>query len=164
MANPPFTDAEIQAMLSEQKSSSEPFSSLQSLKAKRAHKEGQIDLDGSTGTKYRIILRQNSLDLFDFSAILGVFPDNSNTLFRLRRYNGRHAHLNSIEKVSLLDFHIHEATERYQSIGLREDSFGVVSNRYSTIHDALLCMISDCNIIFPDLVNQGSLSLFDDVK
>ena len=58
-------------------------------------------------------MRQNRINLLDFSVILAVRVPQLNQVFRLRRYNGRsHEHTNQIESVTFHDFHIHFATER----------------------------------------------------
>lgn len=74
----------------------------------------------------------------------------SNILFRLRRYNGKHEHTNKIEKENFYDFHIHKATERYQNLGFDEDGYAEKSAGYNTIHNAIDCLIKDCNIILPE--------------
>ncbi len=80
----------------------------------------------------------------DFSVILGYRIPHLYTVFRLRRYNGKHQHTNVIERQTLLDFHIHTATERYQTNGFREDTFAEKTNRYSTLGSAINCLIEDC--------------------
>ena len=39
---------------------------------------------------------------------------------------------------------IHTATERYQELGAREDTFAEPSKRYSDFHSAIHCMLDDC--------------------
>lgn len=67
-----------------------------------------------------------------------------NTLFRLRRYNGPHEHTNSIEGTTLNDFHFHTATERYQKLGAKEDSFAEVTSRHWNLDSAIKCLLEDC--------------------
>ena len=85
----------------------------------------------------------------DFSAILGFNPSKINTLFLLRRYNGKsHQHSNKIENQKpFYDFHIHYATERYQKVGLKEEYYAEQTDRYSDIHGALKCLFDDCNVL-----------------
>jgi hypothetical protein len=81
----------------------------------------------------------------DFSVILAYYMPTTNRLFRLRRYNGRHGeHTNRIESQTFNAFHIHVATERYQDLGAKEESFAQVTDRYATVTDAMACMVSDC--------------------
>jgi hypothetical protein len=68
----------------------------------------------------------------------------------LRRYNGKsHEHTNPIEEDTFYDFHIHKATERYQMIGAREDTFAEPTEKFSDFHEAISCMIKDCNFEVP---------------
>ena len=129
---------------------------------KRGHKERELAITGVNGSDFRLILRQSTFNAFDFSVILAVVPPKSTQLFRLKRYNGRHGeHTNSIEGITFRDCHIHIATERYQDIGMREDSFAVLTDRYSDINGAIICMLDDCNFDLP--ANQQA-SLFEDGK
>lgn len=91
-----------------------------------------------------IAVRQSMLNTWDFSAILGYKVPGYNTIFRLRRYNGKHVHTNSIEGSTLHDFHFHTATERYQKRGAKEDSFAEVTSRYWNLDSALRCLLEDC--------------------
>lgn len=95
--------------------------------------------------------------MLDFSLILAWRAKDSNQLFRLRRYNGRsHEHTNIIENQTFYDFHIHQATERYQMSGFREDAFAQPTNRYADLSGALCCMIEDCAL---ELLPSQQLSL-----
>lgn len=94
-----------------------------------------------------------------FSVILGFYPTNSNTLFRLRRYNGcTHEHTNHIEKrgggpgvVNFRGrFHMHTATERYQSSGFREDDYAEPTENFADVFGAIRCMIEECGVRLPD--------------
>jgi len=97
-----------------------------------------------------LAIRQSMLNHFDFSVILGYKVPGFNTVFRLRRYNGKHRHTNTIEKHPLYDFHIHTATERYQRIGgMKEDSFAEATDRYQTLDTAIQCLLDDCGFIPP---------------
>jgi len=62
----------------------------------------------------------------------------------LRRYNGPHEHTNSIEGTTLNDFHFHTATERYQKLGAKEDSFAEVTSRHWNLDSAIKCLLEDC--------------------
>jgi hypothetical protein len=107
---------------------------------------GAADAEG----EFRVILRQNKMNALDFSVILAVRVPNSNTVFRLRRYNGKsHKHTNHIEDETFYDFHIHMATERYQEIGTREDAYAAPTDRDGDLHGALRCLIEDANLDVP---------------
>jgi hypothetical protein len=80
----------------------------------------------------------------DFSAILGYRLPGSYTIFRLRRYNGRHHHTNVLEGEHIYDFHVHMATERYQRPGFKEDHFAQVTNRHYNLESAIRCLLDEC--------------------
>jgi hypothetical protein len=145
-----LTDAEIDALIKEGKPLELGYLSKVQLKAKRGHKERELDLTGEDGSEFRLILRQSLLNALDFSAILAFTPQSSSQIFRLRRYNGKsHEHTNQIEKETFYDFHLHYATERYQASGLREDAFAQVTHRYGDFQGALNCLIQDCGLVLP---------------
>ena len=90
------------------------------------------------------------LNALNFSAILAVHVQQSNRLFRLRRYNGKsHEHTNSIERDTFDDYHIHVATERYQEIGADEDAYAEITNRYDDLESALDCLFTDAEFDVP---------------
>jgi hypothetical protein len=140
-----YSDEEIARMIAERKPLPEDYRSRVQLRDKRGHKERELDLVGESNTRYRLVLRQSEFNKLDFSIILAVCPPDSNQLFRLRRYNGKsHEHTNQIEGDVFYDFHIHQATERYQESGAREDTFAESTGRYADFHSALRCMLEDC--------------------
>jgi len=145
-----YSDAEIARMTSERKRLPEDYRSRVQLHDKRGHKERELDIVGEYGTQYHLILRQSNFSTLDFSIILAVSPVDSSLLFRLRRYNGKsHEHTNQIEGDTFYDFHIHQATERYQESGAREDAFAESTGRYADFHSALRCMLEDCGFEAP---------------
>ena len=152
-----FSDQEIAALLQETKPLADDWRKKTTLRPKRGHKERDIDLTGSAGSQFKLILRQNDVNVLDFSIILAVYIPGSNRLFRLRRYNGKsHEHTNHIESDTFYDFHIHMATERYQEIGTREDAYAEPTDRYADFRGALQCLVEDANIEIP-ASSQGSL-------
>ncbi len=109
-----------------------------------------MPLAGETGNEFRVIVRQSTQNIMDFSVILAVRVPGSNRWFRLLRYNGKsHEHTNRIEGETFYDFHVHEATERYQDLGMREDAYATPTDRYVTLQEALECLIEDANIQVP---------------
>ena len=106
-----------------------------------------------------MILRENTINILDFSVILAVRVAQSNQVFRCRRYNGKsHQHTNPIERESFYDFHIHLATERYQESGAREDKYAEPTDRYGTLDGALRCLPSDAHF---DIPTEAQGDLFD---
>lgn len=149
-------------MIHEQKPLPDNYGSRVQLRKKRGHKESELDVSGESGTQYRLILRQSDFNMLDFSVILAVNPSDSNQLFRLRRYNGKHGeHTNKIEGDKFYDFHIHQATERYQESSWDEDAFAEVTDRFADIHEALQCMIKDCGFETPQDTQSSLFSEFD---
>jgi hypothetical protein len=151
-----FTDEEISGLIAETKILTDDYDQLSRFRERRGYRERDIEIEGTQGSKFRLILRQTILNPMDFSVILAVRSVDSNKLFRLRRYNGKHIHTNRIEKNRFYGFHIHEATERYQRLGMKEESFAEPTENYSDIHGAISCMINDCNFKLPD-DHQGRL-------
>src|SRR2546426_7271110 len=93
-----FTDSEIAALTGEAKPVAQDWRSRIQLRPKRGHRERDLDLSGASGNAFLLILRQNNINVLDFSLILAVYVPGSNQLFRLRRYNGKsHEHTNHIE-------------------------------------------------------------------
>jgi hypothetical protein len=145
-----YSDQEIALLLQERKPLPTDWRNRIQLRAKRGHDERDLVLLGDAGGEFRVILRQNKINALDFSVILAVRVPNSNTVFRLRRYNGKsHEHTNHIEDQTFYDFHIHMATERYQEIGTREDAYAQPTDRYGDLHQALRCLIEDANLDVP---------------
>lgn len=85
----------------------------------------------------------------EYLVIFAIATLNRETI-RLRRYNGKsHEHTNKIESQKFGGYHIHQATERYQQSGTREDEYAEPTRRYSDLHGAFRCMIGDCKFIEP---------------
>lgn len=157
-----YSDKEITDLLQEHKPLPHDLRAAIRLRDKRGHKEQELAVKGVTGNDFRLILRQNDFNPFDFSIILAICPAGSNQLFRLRRYNGRsHEHTNLIEEHKFYDFHIHTATERYQELGTREDAYAAPTDRFGDFHEALQCMLNDCNFEIPRDPQQN---LFGEVQ
>ncbi|MBS1813706.1 MAG: hypothetical protein JSS87_02405 [Acidobacteria bacterium] len=105
-----LTDAEIKTLIEEPKPLPSGYLSKLVLKNKSGHRERELELVGSQGSTFRIILRQSLHNVLDFSAILTFVHPTSQTI-RLRRYNGKsHEHTNKLERQTFYDFHIHLAT------------------------------------------------------
>jgi hypothetical protein len=140
-----YSDNEISILLAEQKLLPADYQARLILTQKRGHKERELQIDGSNGNRFVLMLRQSDFNVLDFSVILGVVSKDTNTVFRLRRYNGKsHEHTNRIEADSFYDFHVHTATERYQDLGAKEEHHAEVTDRYGDLNGALGCMLKDC--------------------
>jgi hypothetical protein len=44
-------------------------------------------------------------------------------------------------------FHIHQATERYQALGVDEDAYAEVTDRFSDFESAVQCLVDDCGCV-----------------
>jgi len=147
-----LTDKEIHSLINEKKQLTiEPDELLSNMKEKRGHKESENLIQREDGSSFVIKVRLSKENQLDFSAILGFYPPQKTRLFILRRYNGKsHQHKNDLESSDFFyNFHIHTATERYQREGVKEEYFAQITDRYSTVSEALNCLISDCNVILP---------------
>lgn len=147
-----LTDKEIQELISERKQMTiAPDELFQNMRDKRGHKGSDHFMERPDGSSFIIKVRLSNENPLDFSAILGFSPAKSTKLFLLRRYNGKsHEHRNKLEtEIAFYDFHIHTATERYQREGTKEEYFAEITDRYSTVHEALNCLLSDGNVSLP---------------
>ena len=144
-------DSEINSLLEEEKPLPNNWRVAIKLRKKRGHYERQLSVTSENGTIFHLIVRKSMKNEFDFSVIVAAQLPNSNRIFRLRRYNGlSHEHTNRIEGEVFYDFHIHYATQRYQKLGMNEDSYAGRTDRYGDYEGALSCAVSDGNFIIPD--------------
>jgi len=145
-----LSDAEIQSLLTEPKSLPPNYRHRIMTKPKRGHNEGELELVGSRGSEFHLIVRQSASNPLDFSVILGYRLPQSNRIFRLRRYNGNVGeHTNRLEGTSFTGCHLHTATERYQDAGFDEETFAEPTARYSDLEGAMRCMLADCGFVLP---------------
>jgi len=152
-----FSDQEIYHLIQERKPLPADYRTKIQTRPKSGHKERELDIEDGDGGDYRLILRQSTFNPLDFSVILAYRPPKSNQLFRLKRYNGKsHEHTNPIEGETFYGFHIHQATERYQEIGAREDTYAKPTDRFADFQQAITCMLKDCGFEIP-LDSQGRL-------
>jgi hypothetical protein len=140
-----LSDDEIQRLINEPKPLTPNYRDRIHLKPKRGHKEAELDLEGVQGSAFRLILRQSMGNPLDFSVILAYCVPQTNVTFRLRRYNGKsHEHTNKLEGNRFYDFHIHQATRRYQEAGFGEDAYAEPTDRYADFQGALRCILANC--------------------
>jgi hypothetical protein len=154
MAQIRLRDDSIQQLIQERKPVPSGLFSGRVLTSRNGHFRKDYSLAATTsGSEFVVKLRQSVINPADFSVILGYKMPGLYTVFRLRRYNGKHTHTNIIEGNSFHDFHIHTATERYQKKGLHEDYFAEISTRHYDLQSAVECLIRDCGFdtTFSDL-------------
>ena len=143
-----FTDEEIQSLIAEEKHFRGSIDEMMNFKESDGHKRSSVEILCADGNLFVIKLRQNLNNVNDFSAILAFQERGCNKDFKIRRYNGKsHEHSNKLEGDKFYAFHIHMATQRYQDIGRKEESFAEATNRYSDLRGALKCLLKDCNVI-----------------
>lgn len=163
-----LTDEEISALISEPKIvPNNWFSRLEAKdKAHFQHKEKEIDIEGSNGNLFRVIIRQSKQNILDFSIILTLQEKDSNLEYNLLRFNGKHPsqHTNKWEKENKKQghtfspaFHIHRATQRYQESGYKIDGYAEVTIKYSDFSTALNQFLLECNIKYESDSAQTSL-------
>jgi len=114
-------------------------------KSNQSFKERGFEIEGVSGSHFRVVLRQSNLNPLDFSIIL-LFRDSEGTEYRLIRFNGRHpsGHTTKWEKRRARpnsgfrnECHVHRATERYQLEGLDIDGYAEVTHDYDSFETAL---------------------------
>lgn len=141
-----LTDREIASFLAERKILPRDYMARMQVKPKRGHKERDFGITGDEGNDFRLVIRQAIINPHDFSAILMYCPRDTNQTFRLRRHNGRsHEHTNKIEGDTFYEFHVHMATERYQELGAKEDSYAEPTDRFTDLGGAIDCLLADCS-------------------
>jgi hypothetical protein len=145
-----FTNQDIDGLINERKTLPDDYQNQLKLRHKRGHDEREIELTGSNGSRFLLVMRLSQTNILDFSVILAYQVPNTNTSFRLRRYNGKsHEHTNKLEKQIFYGYHIHIATERYQQFGEREDAYAEQTDRFSDLNSAVVCMLDDCGFDRP---------------
>src|ERR1035438_1953776 len=93
-----LSDTEIHALIGEPKAIPVGLRPLGKLIERNQHRRKDFEITGASGSGFMIAIRLSMLNPFDFSVILGYKVPGLNTVFRLRRYNGKHRHTNTIEK------------------------------------------------------------------
>src|SRR3954447_8401879 len=147
-----LTEQAITELIAERKQIPDGLQPISRMTERNKHLRREYELAcPATGNSFVIKLRRSTLNPFDFSVILGYRLPGLNTLFLLRRYNGKsHYHTNHLdENVRFRGFHIHEATERYQNSGDKVEHFARITMRYADIDGAIDCMLADSGFRAP---------------
>lgn len=154
----PLPDEDIEALIREPKTTPRALFPLRLIEHNK-HRRRDYQVQSVSGNEFVIAIRQSVIDGLNFSVILSHRRPGFTTLFRLRRYNGLHGeHTNEIEGNKLDDFHIHTATERYQKLGAREESFAEVTSRHWNLDSAVRCLLEDCGFDPPPPSSQIPIS------
>ena len=124
-----LSDAEIDALIQEPKVVPNGLRATRMIdREKHQRKDFPVASASATGNEFVLALRQSTLDPTNFSAILGYKVPGSTTIFRLRRYNGKHRHTNPIERRP------HSIRETVVAPGL---NWGVLSRSMATVTSTL---------------------------
>ncbi|MCH8165501.1 MAG: hypothetical protein IH889_07825 [Planctomycetes bacterium] len=154
-----LTQDEIDRLISEPKKLPSDYRKRMTTRGKRGHRERELAIEGTEESEFLVILRESMHNPLAFSVILGYRVPNTNQLFRLRRYNGKsYEHTNKLEGDTFYDFHVHQATERYQNSGFREDAYAKPVVTYSDFEGAVQCLIDECGFQRPD---DDNMPLFE---
>ena len=73
-----LNDNQIDDLIVEEKRTKLVGRDIWNLKTRGVHKENDFTINRFDGSQFKIILRQNALNILDFSAILGYIPKESN--------------------------------------------------------------------------------------
>src|SRR6266496_3377325 len=145
-----LSEAAITELIVERKPIPDGLQPLSRLVQRNQHVRRDYDVRCNMGNSFVVNVRRNMLNQFDFSVILGYQLPGVNTMFLLRRYNGKsHYHTNPIENVRFRGFHIHTATERYQKFGRKVELFAELTTRYADLDGAIGCLLADCGFREP---------------
>jgi len=125
---------------------------------RNGHYLRSFDVAAPSGNEFVIKIRQTVTSPTNFSVILGYKMPGTYSVFRLRRYNGKHTHTNHLEGEKFHNFHVHIATERYQKAGWDEESFAQETNLHYDVNSAIECLLNDCGFIR----SNAELPLFRD--
>jgi hypothetical protein len=153
MRDPIIDDAEIERLIAVQKPLPDDWERVLKARPRKdfAHKKASLEIQTSAGD-FTIIVRENVINTRSFSVIL-AFSRPNGTLFRLRRYKGRHGeHVNHLERQIIRGCYVHQATARYQIAGHREDAFAVTSTDFTDTASALRLMFLECTFKIPDKI------------
>jgi hypothetical protein len=144
-----LTDEEIAVLIAEPK----PTVSIAELvprTARRGHRGIEKEVEGGSGAKFQLIVRQSIATSEDFSVILAYSMPSVHRLFRLRRHNGpSHRHPNKLEGDLIDGPHVHIATARYQEAGFKEDAYAERTDRYVDLTGAIEYMLAVANFAKP---------------
>ena len=138
------TDEQVQQLLAEEKAVPAGLPSCQ-MTLKNGYYRKSFEITGTRGSEFVVKLRQTVANPANFSVILGYRIPGSFTVFRLRRYNGKHWHSNVLENERFHEFHVHMATEKYQrKSGYTEDHYAKPTTGHYDLKSAVDSLISEC--------------------
>ncbi len=149
-----LTDEEIRVLIDEPKKMNRSTDSLlRDMKIKKGRASSvfqyafRFPRQNNEGS-WQIYLRRNRENALDFSCGMEFVPKGRNQAFTLRRYNGKsHEHTNRLEgHPPFYDFHIHEATEKYQRSSYKDEHYATPTDRYADLSGAVRCLLADFQV------------------
>jgi hypothetical protein len=151
-----LSDVEIDSLVAEVKPTINPGELLPTT-VKLGHRRGAVEVEGRSGSNFKVLVRQQEANPLDFSVVLGYKVPESTRIFRLRRFNGlSHQHTNPLEDESFYAFHIHQATERYQALaGSHEEHYATPTDGYVDLAGAVDHMFATCGFEPPAQLMLG---------
>jgi hypothetical protein len=94
-----ISEERIGALITEPKPEPPGLVPLGVMSQRNQHYRKDFRIMAPSGNEFLVAIRKATLNIFDFSVILGYQLPHLHTVFRLRRYNGKsHPHTNPIEK------------------------------------------------------------------
>ncbi|WP_176475689.1 DUF6978 family protein [Halomonas salipaludis] len=145
-----LTDEEIASLLNVKKVVTNPRAQW---REQKGSKQKSYKAKSLCGKEFIVYLRQNLRIEEAFSCGLKYcHPEGKDKDVTLCRYNGSdHEHENPLDgKGTIINqCHIHKATQRYMAAGRKAEHYAESTERYESLHGALLALCSDCSIEFP---------------
>lgn len=156
MSDVRLSDIEIDRLVAEPKPTVDPDDLVPTL-VKLKNRRGMLEVEGRSGSNFKVLVRQRENNPLDFSVVLGYQLPGSTRVFRLRRFNGfSHQHTNPLEAESFYAFHVHQATERYQVLaGHHEEHYAKPTDAYVDLAGAVDHMLATCGFEPPAQVRLG---------
>jgi hypothetical protein len=146
-----LSDEAIKELIAERKLMPDGLKPLTRLVERNRSLRRDYEIVCPTGNCFVVKIRKSTINHLDFSAILGYRLPGVNTIFLLRRYNGKsHYHSNPLdENIRFRGFHIHTATERYQKMRAKVEQFAELTTRFADLNGAIECLLTDCGFRVP---------------
>ena len=117
-------------------------------KANGLHKQTNMELE-SVDKKYKfsVFIRENT-KLMEFFSVGLVYHRDKETDIIIIRYNGNHgAHRNYLNNELIEEgFHIHKYSAEAVELSIRAENHAQITDKYSTLQEALLSFFTDMNI------------------
>ncbi len=140
-----LTDTQIESLLAKEKVVLNPRARK---KQEGKHFRQDFNVESADGNdSFKLYIRQSTVITKGFSAILVWISSTKEETILMRCNGADHPHTNKIEGNKIdCEFHIHTATERYITKGMRAESFAIATTEYTDIEGAKNHLCTLCNI------------------